>query len=316
MNDYSACVLQSGAGKRLDAWLASLYPDLSRGVVQKWIDAGATIDGRKAKPSAKLNVGQVVCWHAVFEAVVDPDRAQPIELDILYDDDDVAVIYKPAGMVMHPAAGNPDGTMLNALLHHFPSAAELPRAGIVHRLDKDTSGLVMVAKSQRAHLSLVEQLASREAGRTYDAVVTGALVAGATIDQPIARHPVDRKRQAVRSDGKPAITHYRVHERFRAHTWIRVKLETGRTHQIRVHMAHTHHVLIGDRTYGYRAGNLAKASDTFNDTLRRFPRQALHARELQFLHPADGRVMQFEREMPEDMQALIDCLRDDLQCNG
>lgn len=215
-------------------------------------------------------------------------------------------------MVVHPGAGNHDGTLLNAILHHCPGNSMMPRAGIVHRLDKDTSGLMVVAKSLTAQADLVEQLQARTVSREYDAVVTGVLTSGATVDAPIGRHPKDRKRQAVTHSGKPAVTHFRVVERFRGHTHIRCKLETGRTHQIRVHMAHQRYPLVGDPVYGGRLKLPPGASDPLKELLRQFPRQALHARRLAFIHPITGKEVEFRAEMPGDMLVLIDYLKEDI----
>jgi 23S rRNA pseudouridine1911/1915/1917 synthase len=225
----------------------------------------------------------------------------------------VLVINKSAGLVVHPGAGNSSGTLVNALLHHNPALAELPRAGIVHRLDKDTSGLMVVAKSLRAHTSLVEQLSNRDVHRQYLAVVVGPMVAGSTVNAPIDRHPTDRLRQAVvrEGSGKEAVTHYRVREKFRAHTLVECRLETGRTHQIRVHMAHIRHNIIGDPLYGGSFKLPKAATDELVEVLRGFKRQALHAEKLEFVHPADHKTLSFSAPMPSDMQQLIAALRED-----
>jgi 23S rRNA pseudouridine1911/1915/1917 synthase len=235
---------------------------------------------------------------------------QDIPLDIRYQDDQLLVINKPAGLVVHPAAGNPDGTLQNALLHYDPALASLPRAGIVHRLDKDTSGLMVVARSLAAHKSLVEQLQARSVHREYLALVQGQVTAGGSVDAPVGRHPRDRLRMAVVPSGKPALTHYRVLERFPAHTLLLVRLETGRTHQIRVHMASIHHPLVGDPLYGGRARVPRGASDGLRDALSDFRRQALHARRLELRHPATGEAVAWEAEMPADFAGLLDALRE------
>jgi 23S rRNA pseudouridine1911/1915/1917 synthase len=299
------------AGARLDQAAAELFSDYSRERLKAWINAGElTVDGAQAKPKAKLHGHEVLALQAIIE---DDTRfeAQDIALDIVYEDDTVMVINKAAGMVVHPAAGNPDGTLLNALLHHQPSLAEVPRAGIVHRLDKDTTGLMMVAKTLPAQTALVDQLQARSVSRQYDAVVIGKPVSGSTIDAPIGRHPKDRKRQAVTASGKPAITHFRVVERFRAHTHVRCKLETGRTHQIRVHMAHARYPLIGDPMYGGRAKLPPGAAEPLKEILREFPRQALHARKLIFKHPVSGETLTFQADLPDDLLMLLDYLRED-----
>ncbi|MBT2785939.1 MULTISPECIES: 23S rRNA pseudouridine(1911/1915/1917) synthase RluD [unclassified Halomonas] len=299
------------AGARLDQAAAELFSDYSRERLKAWINAGElTVDGAQAKPKAKLHGHEVLALQATIE---DDTRfeAQDIALDIVYEDETLMVINKAAGMVVHPAAGNPDGTLLNALLHHHPALAEVPRAGIVHRLDKDTTGLMMVAKTLPAQTALVEQLQARSVSRQYDAVVIGKPVSGSTIDAPIGRHSKDRKRQAVTTAGKPAITHFRVVERFRAHTHVRCKLETGRTHQIRVHMAHVRLPLIGDPMYGGRAKLPPGAAEPLKEILREFPRQALHARKLIFKHPVSGETLTFQSDLPDDLLMLLDYLRED-----
>ncbi|MGL6250420.1 MAG: 23S rRNA pseudouridine(1911/1915/1917) synthase RluD, partial [Billgrantia desiderata] len=276
-----------------------------------WIKEGAlTVDGRPGKPKDKMAGGE---WLELVATLEEETRfeAEDIPLDIVHEDDEVLIIDKPAGLVVHPAAGNPDGTLLNALLHHCPSLAAVPRAGIVHRLDKDTTGLMVVAKTLAAQTALVEQLQARTMSREYDAVCVGVMTSGGTVDAPIGRHPKDRKRQAVHPSGKPAVTHYRVVERFRTHTHVRCRLETGRTHQIRVHLAHRRFPLVGDPVYGGRLKLPAGASEELKTLLREFPRQALHARKLAFLHPASGEAVEFRAPLPDDLLLLIDYLRDD-----
>lgn len=299
------------AGKRLDQVLAELLPDHSRARLQHWLKDGAIrIDGRPGRPRDRVLGGEHLegCWEL---AEVVADAAQPMDLAVVYEDDDILVIDKPAGLVVHPAAGNPDGTLLNALLHHAPVTAHLPRAGLVHRLDKDTSGLLVVAKSERARTGLVEQLQTRRMGREYQAVVSGVLVAGGLVDVPIGRHAIDRKRMAVSPGGKPAITHFRVAERFRAHTHLYLRLESGRTHQIRVHMAYLHHPLVGDPVYGGRLRLPPGAGAACVEALRGFGRQALHARRLELVHPGSGRPMHWESPTPADLAHLLDALRAD-----
>ncbi|RKQ95835.1 ribosomal large subunit pseudouridine synthase D [Kushneria sinocarnis] len=299
-------------GMRLDRVAAELFGEFSRERLKGWINDGAlTVDGEPRRPRAKMVGGMQLQLAATIEAR-EEWQPQPIGLDIVFEDDAVLVVNKPAGLVVHPAAGNPDGTLLNALIHHDEHLATLPRAGIVHRLDKDTSGLMVVARTLAAHTALVEQLQARSVHREYDAVVTGAMIAGGTVDAPIGRHPVDRKRQAVVvSGGKPAVTHYRVQERFHAHTLVRCQLETGRTHQIRVHLQHQRFPLVGDPLYGGRLKLPMGGSEALKTLLREFPRQALHARRLAFTHPDDGRAMSFGAELPDDMVGLLDTLRDD-----
>lgn len=299
------------AGQRLDQVASSLFAEFSRERLKTWIKQGAlTLDGGQARPKDKVYGGERLELDAELE---EDQRFEPqeIALQIIHEDDEVLVIDKPAGLVVHPAAGNPDGTLLNALLHHCASLGSVPRAGIVHRLDKDTTGLMVVAKTLTAQASLVEQLQARTVSREYDAVVTGVMTSGGTVDAPIGRHPKDRKRQAVTPSGKPAVTHYRVTERFRGHTHVRCRLETGRTHQIRVHLAHQRFPLVGDSVYGGRLKLPAGADEALKEMLRGFPRQALHARKLAFLHPASGKQMTFRAELPDDMLMLLDYLRDD-----
>jgi 23S rRNA pseudouridine1911/1915/1917 synthase len=299
------------AGQRLDQVMPQLFPEYSRSRLQEWIKAGqVTVDGEQWRPRDKVLGGERVELLARMEERLE-DRPQEIPLELIYTDQDLLVINKPAGMVVHPAAGNPDGTMLNGLLYYDETLRNLPRAGIVHRLDRDTSGILVVARSLNAHRSLVEQLQAREIKREYRALVCGVLTAGGSIDQPIGRHPVNRIRMAVTPSGKEAITHYRVLERLRAHSYLRVNLESGRTHQIRVHMAHIHHPLLGDPLYGGRLRIPAGASDRVRGELQNFKRQALHARVLGLKHPTTGDWMEWEAEIPGDMQQLLDALRED-----
>ena len=299
------------AGMRLDQALSELLPQYSRSRLQQWIKGGdVEVDGRRLRPRDKVVGGEKVTLRAVVES---EQRWEPqaMPLDILHEDEDILVVNKPAGLVVHPAAGNPDGTLLNALLHHAPQVAALPRAGIVHRLDKDTSGILVVAKSLEARTSLVEQLQRRQFTREYDAVVEGTMTGGGKVDAPIGRHPVDRKRMAVTPGGKPALTHYRLAERFRAHTWLKVRLETGRTHQIRVHMAHIRHPLVGDPVYRGRLRLPAGAGEALRQALREFRRQALHASRLGLAHPRTGEWMEWKVPLPGDLAALIEVLRND-----
>lgn len=310
---HRAEVPEHAAGRRLDQTLALMFPQYSRSRLTGWIRQGAVrIDDEDAKPRQLVHGGEQVSIEAELVAET-ASRPQAIALDIRYQDADLLVLAKPAGLVVHPGAGNPDGTLLNALLYHDPALVELPRAGIVHRLDKDTSGLMVVARSLPAHTALVAMLARHDVQRQYEAVVLGTLIAGSTVDEPLGRHTHDRLRQAVRDEerGKRAVTHYRVRERFHAHTVVQCNLETGRTHQIRVHMAHIGHALVGDALY---AGGLKLprgASPMLVDALRGFRRQALHAERLAFTHPVTGESLSFEAERPPDMQALIDALAHD-----
>jgi 23S rRNA pseudouridine1911/1915/1917 synthase len=299
------------AGRRLDQTAAEMFPEFSRERLKGWIQQGElTINGQPARPKDKVIGGERL---ALDTQLQEETRWEPqaIPLSIVFEDDDVMVIDKPAGLVVHPAAGNPDGTLLNALLHHHAPLAAVPRAGIVHRLDKDTTGLMMVAKTLTAQTALVTQLQARTVSREYDAIVVGAMTAGGKVDAPIGRHPKDRQRQAVTEAGKPAVTHYRVQERFRAHTHVRCWLETGRTHQIRVHLAHVRYPLIGDPVYGGRLKMPAGSSESLKTVLREFPRQALHAHKLRFQHPVSGAPVECKAPLPDDMFMLLDELRED-----
>lgn len=294
---------------RLDQCLAEVFPDYSRSKLQTWIKAGRVlVDGEIMKGREKLDGGEEIELDAEAERVIEY-APQEIPLDIIYEDDSLLIVNKPAGLVVHPAVGNWDGTLVNALLNHVPSLDTLPRAGIVHRIDKDTSGLLMIAKTLQAHNSLVEQLQERSIHREYLALVKGWMTAGGTVDEPIGRHPVDRKRNAVvRRGGKEAITHYRLEQRFKRHTLIRVKLETGRTHQIRVHMTHINYPLVGDQVYGGRFQMPADCSPALAEALRNFKRQALHAAKLGLEHPETGEYCEWEQAIPEDMQNLLKLL--------
>ena len=295
---------------RLDQVAAQLWPDFSRNRLQAWIKAGElTLDGRKVRPRDTVLGGETLSLSAELEQQSE-DQPQDIPLDIVYEDEHLLVVNKPVDLVVHPGAGNPDGTLVNALLHHDPDLALLPRAGVVHRLDKQTSGLLVVGKTQAAYQALVADLAERRIGREYDAVVIGHVIAGGTVDAPIGRHARDRQRQAVVPQGRPAVSHYRVVEQFGEHTWLRVRLETGRTHQIRVHMAHIRHPIVGDPVYGGRPRLPPGAEDMLVDVLRHFGRQALHARRLTLRHPESGETLSFEAPLPEDMDELIELLRD------
>ncbi|WP_449447397.1 23S rRNA pseudouridine(1911/1915/1917) synthase RluD [Thermomonas brevis] len=307
----TALVPDTCAGRRLDAVLAELFPDYSRSRLSAWIKSGdVAVDGAPARPRDPVRGGETIVLNAV-EEVQTHAVAEDIPLDILYEDAHVFVIDKPAGLVVHPGAGNPAGTLVNALLHRDPELDKLPRAGIVHRLDKDTSGAMVVARTLQAHTALVAQLSAREVHRQYLAVVVGALVSGGTANAAIDRHPRDRLRMSVREDGKDAVTHYRLRERFRAHTALECRLETGRTHQIRVHMAHLKHPIVGDPLYGGALKLPKGASDGLIAALRSFKRQALHAEVLEFAHPVGGEPVRCEAPVPEDMQQLMRQLRED-----
>ncbi|MDX6083131.1 23S rRNA pseudouridine(1911/1915/1917) synthase RluD [Xanthomonas campestris pv. incanae] len=306
-----AVVPDSAAGRRFDAVLAELFPEFSRSRLSEWIKSGdALLDGETARPRDTLRGGETVQVQVVLETQTHA-APQDIPLNVLYEDDHVLVIDKPAGLVVHPGAGNPDGTLVNALLFRDPNLAAVPRAGVVHRLDKDTSGVMVVARTLQAQTALVEQLSARDVHRQYLAVVVGALVSGGTADAPIDRHPRDRLKMAVRDDGRDAVTHYRLRERFRAHTALECRLETGRTHQIRVHMTHLKSPIVGDPLYGGALKLPKGATDTLVAELRGFKRQALHAETLEFLHPVSGEPVRASAPVPEDLQRLMSALRED-----
>lgn len=308
---YDIYIPDHVAGMRIDQALAKLLPDYSRTQIQEWIKNNKVqIDGQPSKVRTVVIGGENIVIDAELKA--QPIfAAQAIDLNIVYEDEAILVINKPAGMVVHPAAGNYHSTLLNALLHHVSELQNLPRAGIVHRLDKDTSGLLVIAKTQAALTSLTRQLKARTISRIYQTIVCGVMTGGGMIDQPIGRHHITRKRMAVVETGKPAITHYRVIERYRAHTRIKVQLETGRTHQIRVHMAHIHYSVLGDQTYGPRLQLPKGATPQLVAILRKFKRQALHAAELSFLHPTTQESVTFQAPLPQDMQELMAILKED-----
>lgn len=306
------------AGKRLDQALAELVDGQSRAQLQQWIkDGRVQLGGKALKQRERMQGGELLVIQVPPPAPVDDWQPEAIELDIKYEDDDILVLNKPAGLVVHPGAGNQVGTLLNALIAHHPPLANLARAGIVHRLDKDTSGLMVVSKNDRSRLSLIDQLQQRTVSREYLAVVNGLMVAGGTVDEAIGRHARDRKRMSVvHHGGKPAVTHYRVEEKFRAHTLVRASLETGRTHQIRVHMSYINHPLVGDAVYGGRLKLPRSCTGELSDRLRRFKRQALHACKLSLIHPGTGEQMSWQAGMPQDMTVLVEALREDTRLNN
>lgn len=308
----SATIPAELAGLRIDQALAQLFPEYSRSRLQQWIQQGqVTVNAKPIKAKEKVWGGELVAINAELPHADVPWQAQAIDLNIVFEDEALLVINKPPGIVVHPAAGNWRGTLVNALLHHAPSLATLPRAGLIHRLDKDTSGLLVIAKSLIAHTSLTKQLQARTVKREYNAVVQGQIIAGGTIDAAIERHPRLRKQMTISQTGKPATTHYRVLERFRAHTLLKVNLETGRTHQIRVHMASIHHPVVGDMTYGGRLQIAKGMSTELANFLRQFKRQALHARTLGLIHPVTGEYCEWTSDLPADMEQLLTLLRED-----
>ena len=297
--------------ERLDMALAKLLPLYSRTQIKQWIEAGqVTINDATVKAKTKVISGDIVSVTPTIRP--EPNWvAENIPLTIIHEDDDVMVINKPAGLVVHPGAGNANATLLNALLHHAPTLKNLPRAGILHRLDKDTTGLLIIAKTAPALKHLSKQLKERTILREYQAIVYGEFISGGMVDAPIDRHPLQRKRMAVVDTGKPAVTHYRVMERYRSLTRLKVKLETGRTHQIRVHMHHIHHPIAGDTAYGGRVQLAKGMSDELILNLRQLKRQALHAFTVGFTHPVTEEWVTFEAALPNDMQAFIETLRED-----
>ena len=306
--------------KRLDAALGGLIDTHSRSTLREYIDEGkVAVDGVViTKPSIKVSSGQIVSV-----TIPDPEdldaKPQDLPLDIIYQDDDILIINKPINFVVHPGAGIKDGTVMNAVLYHFPQTSSLPRAGIVHRLDKDTSGLMVIALSQLAQQVLTKAIAKHDVVREYEAIAEGQITAGGTIDAPIGRDPHVRTKMAVMPEGigREAVTHYRVMERFRAHTRLRLRLETGRTHQIRVHMASIHHPLLGDNQYGgKRLKMLPGASEELANMLRNYRHQALHAVHIEFAHPKTKEMMSFDVPISEDMSKLIDLLRKDCKEHG
>ncbi len=297
-------------GARFDRALAQLFPEFSRSRLKSWVlDGRATLDGAKVQPRQKTKLGQLVELDAEAEEVITA-LPEPMELDFAYEDEHLLVLNKPAGLVVHPGAGNPTGTLVNGLLAYDPSLAVLPRAGLIHRLDKDTSGLLMIARTLVAHTQLVRALEAREISREYRAVCLGRLTAGGMVDAPIGRHPTQRTKMAVNRMGKAAVTHYRVLARFEKFTFIACRLETGRTHQIRVHMAHVKHPLAGDPVYSGRLATPAGASEELQEMLRSFKRQALHASRLGLDHPISGERIELQSDLPDDLVKLLGLLSD------
>ena len=310
--EHTARVPTDLALKRLDHIAVAMFPQYSRSRLQQWIESGElTVDGARKKPKYKVSNG------AHIRILAKPDistyTAEDIHLDIVHEDEALLVLNKPAGFVVHPGAGNPSGTILNALLHHRPSIGSVPRAGIVHRLDKDTTGLMVVAKTLASQNHLVQQLQSREVKRIYEAITYGVAPRSGKVEAAIGRHPHMRTKMSVQVNGKEAITHYRLLKAYIRHARVQLSLETGRTHQIRVHMQHLGYPLVGDPTYGGTFRTPPNQPDeSLAICLKNFPRQALHARNLSFVHPATQQVVEFEREIPADMQNLIDVLDRDV----
>jgi len=306
--NISAQLGDEAAGLRLDRAAVQLFPDFSRGRLQQWIKQGdLTVDGKRAKPSARVAGSEVlrIKVEMLAEGEVKP---QDIPLDILFEDDHLLVLNKPVGLVVHPAAGNWDGTLQNALLNHDPELDMLPRAGIVHRLDKDTSGVMVVARSLKAHASLVEQLQTRSMSRVYEALVKGEILPAGTVNANIDRNPRDRKKMAVMEGGKPAISHYRLIRRLPGTSHVEVSLESGRTHQIRVHMTHLGYPIVGDSLYGRGPIRKKGLPPTAVLLINEFPRQALHARTLKLVHPGTAESCEFHASLADDFSGLINAL--------
>jgi 23S rRNA pseudouridine1911/1915/1917 synthase len=299
------------AGHRLDQAAAEVFPEFSRARLQAWIREGAlTVDGSSGRPAQRLVGGEQLMLDAMPEVEVDV-APQAIELNVIHSDDAIIVLDKPAGLVVHPAAGNPDGTLQNALLFHAPELDCVPRSGIVHRLDKDTSGVMVVARTLQAHAALVRQLQDRSMSRIYQAIVHGTTPPRGTVTAAIGRHPRHRQKMAVVARGKPAVSHFRVLEAFGHFTHLEVSLESGRTHQIRVHMQHVGYPLVGDPAYGKRLPKKTTLPPGLRSQIETFPRQALHARFLRLDHPLSGQRFQFEAPLPPDLEAMLSCLRRD-----
>ncbi len=300
--------------QRLDLSLSQLIPDYSRSQIQHWIKQGfVTVNGQViTKTKHPVLLEEEISVQATL-LIQNHWAAQDIPLDIVFEDDFLMVVNKPVGLIVHPGAGNQDKTLVNALLHHCPALELIPRAGLIHRLDKNTSGLLVIAKDLSTHHYLVEALQAREISREYCAIVNGVMISGGTVDEPMGRHATHRTKMCVQKSGREAVTHYRVLEKFQAHTFIRVMLETGRTHQIRVHMAHIHYPLVGDRLYGKKHDFLKKLTPSLIDTLQAFQHQALHATKLSFIHPHTEEEKTFQVDPPLDMQTLLTELRLDMK---
>ena len=309
----SAEVPEDLAGNRLDQVAAQLFPEYSRARLQSWIkDGSLRVNAQSLRPRDRLKTGDLLQIEA---ELVSSEKflPQPIQFDIIFEDEDLEILNKPANLVVHPAAGHWQGTLLNGLLHAYPELEAIPRAGIVHRLDKDTTGLMVVAKNLQSHSILVQQLQERSVEREYEAIVHGVLTGGGIIDAQLGRHPVNRKKKAVVVKGKDSITHYRVLQRFRSHTHVQLNLQTGRTHQIRVHMSHINHSLVGDPLYGGRLQLPTACSEEFEQNLRNFKRQALHARRLALVHPTSEQKLSWEVVAPDDFQQLLSAIKNDFR---
>jgi len=297
-------------GSRLDAAISEMLPELSRNKITSWIKSGEIlIDSNRFKPKEKVSGGEIIEMNVSLEENTHW-IAEDIKLDIVFEDEEILILNKPSGLVTHPGAGNTHGTLANGILFARPELNQLDRAGIVHRLDKDTSGLMVVSKTEPAKLSLIKQLESHSVSREYSAIVYGSMVTGGMVNEPIGRDSANRQKQAVTKGGKPAVTHYRVIEKFKNFTLIKAILETGRTHQIRVHMSHIGHPLLGDFTYGGKVKFPKGASDELKQAIKNFPRQALHAKKLSIIHPGDNKELSWKSKLPEDLDTMINILRE------
>jgi len=309
MKTLNIIIPERMTGARLDASLSEMLPDYSRSKITTWIKSGdALINQKTFKPKDKVSGTEIVCL-TLNQKQSNDWIAEKIPLNIVYEDEDIIVVNKQFGLVTHPGAGNWCGTLANALLYYDPALSSLDRAGIVHRLDKNTSGLMVVARNEKSQKYLVEQLQNHSVDREYSAIVYGHMIAGGTVDEPIGRDPKDRVKQAVLMSGKEATTHYRAIDRFKSHTHVKAILETGRTHQIRVHLSHVGHSLIGDPMYGGRVRFPKKASEELKDALVNFTRQALHSKKLTLTHPISGELMSWKAPLPDDMLKLLEVLK-------
>ena len=309
MKNFKIIIPPRMSGCRLDAVLAEMLPDYSRSKISSWIKAGdVLIEQSKFKPKDKSTGSEIISLN-VYEKSYSKWNPENIPLDIVFEDDDIIVINKPYGLVTHPGSGNWTGTLANALLYYDSSLSRLDRAGIVHRLDKNTSGLMVVSKNEKSQKFLVEQLQMHAVEREYSAIVYGHMISGGSIDEPLGRDPKDRVKQSVLSNGKDALTHFRVIDRFKSHTHVKAILETGRTHQIRVHLSYIGHPLIGDPVYGGRVRFPKKASQELKIVLSNFHRHALHSKKLSLSHPVTGKLMSWKAELPDDMKELVNTLR-------
>ena len=301
--------IEEDAGERLDSVIAREFTQFSRAHIQKWIkDGKLLLDGEIVKPKQPLKINQFISVEALEEPTLE-DGPEDIPLEIIFEDDDIIIINKQPGLVVHPGAGNQTGTLVNALLHHDEELSFLPRAGIVHRLDKDTSGIMVVTKNEFSYLNLVSQLKERKVNRHYLAIVVGEPLSGLTINEPIGRHPKLRTKQAVTEAGKEAITNFKIKERMGGYTLLNVSLETGRTHQIRVHLAFINFPILGDSVYGGRKKFVAGTTEAEKKEILKFPRQALHAEKLEFIHPTSGKSVNYSAKTPKDLTQLIELLK-------